>query len=149
MEIIVVITSLIILFYTVRNNRKNKLEFLYDTVIVPSYIIFYRASISFINQKGLSKEGKKEIKGLKTTGTDYILLLNNVKRCKNMFSKRSKFYIQLDIIEDRCEKTLSREWHTIYGKDGYEEIKEQIDALHSLYNKYNRFHHVIFDYPQL
>ena len=149
MEIIVTVISLIVLFYTIRINRKNKLEFLYDTVIAPSYLIFYRASKFFIIQKNLSEEDKKKMKDLETTGTDYILLFNNIKRCKNLFNKKSKFYTQLEIIECECTTQLNKEWRSIYNENDYAKIKKQIDVLYSLYNKYNRFHYIIFDWPQL
>ena len=149
MELIVVIISIIVLFYTVRINRKNKLESLYDIVIAPSYTIFYRASISFTNQKDLSKKDKKKIKELETTASDYNGLINNIKRCKNMFGKRSDFYRQLSIIENECIKTRNKGWRTIYNKDDYAKIRKQIDILYSLYNKYNRHHYTIFDWPQL
>ena len=149
MEKIVIIISLIVLFCMIRNSRKDKLEFLYNTVITPSYTIFYRAHIFFINQKDLSEKDKKKIKYLRTTATDYIVLLNNINRCKNMFSKRTNFYKQLSIIESECRKVLDKEWVTIYSKNDYVKIKKQIDILYSLYNKYNRFHYIIFDWPQL
>lgn len=150
MEWVVIIISLIALFAIIRKNRKDKLEFLYDTVISPGYNTFFRASTQFILQKDLSEKDKEVIQNLKTKPTDYAKLLNNAQRCKIMFNKKSDFYKLLNNLCKECEKKLNDKYFTFYNEKAEKEPRKKImDPLYTLYKKYNRFNYTIFDWPNI
>ena len=143
MELIVVVISLIILLVNLRKNRKDKLEFLYDTVITQSYCVFFRASKRFILQKNLSEKDRANVEKSSTKATDYNMLINATRRCKNMFCKTSNFYKHLSDIEKECHKRLDNEFSKIYD-DG----NKSLNNLFNLHKESIRGYYILFDWQQ-
>jgi len=143
LKYVLVILALMTLWFLVRELRNKKLEFLYDKVIHPANVVFFRASSLYLIAVG-KDFGKKC-----TSINDYISLFEDIERCKNMFYKHSEYYKNLDFLAKECKKRFEAEWRHIYKEKEYNEIINKIYSLRKFYLKHTKFYYRIEGFPQL